>query len=92
MVINQIDSAGLNLYEQAQSKNLEGVDKAERTNTEQPQSESVKITTNGVDRVEISKEAQALVQQNDSKQKDHVETESDPVLSQIEAMDISIVV
>ena len=90
MAINQINSGSLNLYKLAQSKSLEGVDKAERTNTEQSQSESVKITTNGEDRVEISKEAQALVQQNYSKQEDHVETESDPVIAQIEAADISI--
>ena len=95
MAINQINSGNFetqNMYQTAQSKSLEGVDKAERTNTEQPQSEEVKITTNGEDRVEISKEAQALAQQNYLKQENNAETNSDPNLTQIEGTDISIVV
>ncbi len=92
MEINQINSGNSDIYKLAQSESLEGVDNAERTNTEQPQYEEVTNTTNGEDRVEISKEAQALAQQIYSKQEDNAETKSYPVSSQIEATDISIVV
>ena len=92
MAINQINSGNLNIYKLAQSESFEGVDKTERTNTEQAQSEGGTNATNGGDRVEISKEAQALAQQIYSKQEDNAETKSDHVSSQIEATDISIVV
>lgn len=92
MEISQINSGNSDIYKLAQSESLEDVDKAERTNTEQSQSEGVTNTTNGEDRVEISKEAQALAQQNYSKQEDNAETESDPVSSQIEATNINTVV
>ncbi len=95
MAINQINSGNIkaqNMYQQVQSKSLEGADKVERENNDQPQSAEVKIATSGEDRVEISKEAQALAQQNYATQENEVETNSDPNQAQIEATDISIVV
>ena len=93
MAINQINSGNIkaqNMYQQVQSKSLEGADKVERKNNDQPRSEEVKTATNGEDRVEISKEAQALAQQHYEEQENNVETSSDPNQAQAEATDISV--
>jgi len=95
MAIDQINSGNSkaqNMYQQLQSKSLESADKVERKNNEQPQSEEVKVVINGGDRVEISKEAQALSQQHYEEQENNVETSSDPNQAQAEATDISVVV
>jgi hypothetical protein len=91
MSIHQVHSSNYetqNMYQLAQSKGPKNTDQAERTNTERPQPEGTNITTNGGDRVEISREAQALAQQNNSEQKDQVETQGEPAQAQTEA-DIS---
>ena len=96
MTINQIDTKTLetqNMHQPTESRSNEGADKSERADAKQSQTEEVKTTTNGEDRVDISKEAQALAQQYYSKQENNVETENDSSQTQIEEQaDISVVV
>ena len=95
MAIDQINSGNIkaqNMYQQVQPKSLEGADKVENRNYEQPESSEVKIVANGGNRVEISREAQALAQQHYEKQENKVETNTDPDQAQTKATDISVVV
>ena len=95
MTINTINSENIkapNTYQQVQSKSLESADKVERKNNEQHQTEETKVVTNGEDRVEISREAQELAQQNYEPKEKKVETNNDPNQAQTEATDISVVV
>lgn len=88
MTIHQIHSTNYesqNTQQMTQSKNLENAGQAERTDTRQPGPEDANITTNGADRVKISREALALAQKNNSGQESRVETQQEPAQAPTEA-------
>ena len=96
MEINQINSMNYetqNRHQMVESKDLENANQAESTKTDQPQPETAHISTNGTDRVEISREAQELAQQNNSAQKDPIDTKGGSAQAQIAGVtDISTVI
>ena len=88
MEINQTNSTNYetrNINQPARSAGVEGADQAEKTNTQQTKPDGAKITTNGIDRVEISREAQELAQKNNSTQEGQVAIEGGSAQAQIAA-------